>query len=50
MALLTYEQTRPWAGAKSIKERVVKRTMPPCSSLHDKTIGVQELQERSVAE
>ena len=37
MSLLTYEQTRPWA--KSIKERVVKRTMPPW--FLDKTIGIQ---------
>ena len=46
MSLLTYEQTRPWA--KSIKERVVKRTMPPW--FLDKTIGIQNVQERSVAE
>jgi hypothetical protein len=40
MSLLTYEQVRPWA--KSIKERVVSRTMPPWHL--DKTVGVQEFQ------
>ena len=38
MPLRTYEQTRPWA--KSIRERVVKRTMPPW--FLDKTIGIQK--------
>ena len=37
MSLLTYEETRPWA--RSIKERVVKRQMPPWHL--DKSVGVQ---------
>src|SRR5580704_11070780 len=37
MSLLTYAQTSQWA--KSINERVVKRTMPPL--LRDKTTGIQ---------
>ena len=40
MALLTYEETRPWA--RSIKERVVKRQMPPWHL--DKSVGVQSFQ------
>jgi hypothetical protein len=40
MSLLTYEQVRPWA--KSIKERVVSRSMPPWHL--DKTVGIQEFQ------
>src|SRR3977135_4517344 len=38
MSLLTYEETRPWA--KSIKQRVVLRQMPPWHI--DKTVGVRE--------
>ena len=37
MSLVTYEETRPWA--KSIKQRVVTRTMPPWHV--DKTVGIQ---------
>jgi hypothetical protein len=37
MSLVTYEETRPWA--KSIKERVVTRNMPPWHL--DKTVGIQ---------
>jgi len=40
MSLLTYEETRPWA--RSIKERVVKRQMPPWHL--DKSVGVQSFQ------
>ena len=40
MSLVTYEETRPWA--KSIKQRVVSRTMPPWHL--DKTVGVQHFQ------
>ena len=36
MSLVTYEETRPWA--KSIKERVATRQMPPWHI--DKTVGV----------
>jgi hypothetical protein len=38
MSLITYEETRPWA--KSIKQRVVARQMPPWHI--DKTVGVRE--------
>src|SRR4029078_7395122 len=37
MSLRTYEETRPWA--KSIKDRVSKRQMPPWHI--DKTVGVR---------
>ena len=37
MSLVTYEETRPWA--KSIKERVIRRQMPPWHL--DQTVGVQ---------
>ena len=37
MSLVTYEETRPWA--KSIRERVVTRNMPPWHL--DKTVGIQ---------
>ena len=40
MSLLTYEETRPWA--RSIKERVAKRQMPPWHL--DKSVGVQNFQ------
>ncbi|HEY2843497.1 MAG TPA: cytochrome c, partial [Bryobacteraceae bacterium] len=40
MSLITYEETRPWA--KSIKERVVTRNMPPWHL--DKTVGIQHFQ------
>ena len=38
MSLVSYEETRPWA--KSIRERVIKRQMPPWHI--DKTVGVQQ--------
>src|SRR5271157_2655001 len=38
MSLITYEETRPWA--KAIRERVIKRQMPPWHL--DKTVGIQE--------
>jgi hypothetical protein len=40
MSLVTYQEVRPWA--KSIKERVVVRQMPPWHL--DKTVGVQNFQ------
>ena len=40
MSLVTYEETRPWA--KSIRERVVTRKMPPWHI--DKTVGIQKFQ------
>ena len=40
MSLVTYEETRPWA--KSMKQRVVTRQMPPWHI--DKTVGVQHYQ------
>ena len=41
MSLLTYNDARPWA--RSIKERVSKREMPPW--FLDKTIGIQKYKE-----
>ena len=38
MSLMTYQEARPWA--KSIKERVALREMPPWNL--DKTVGVQK--------
>ena len=38
MSLITYEETRPWA--KSIRERVITRQMPPWHL--DKTVGIQK--------
>src|SRR6476646_6786294 len=38
MSLITYQQARPWA--RSIKERVATRQMPPWHI--DKTVGVQK--------
>src|SRR6202043_2572312 len=38
MSLLTYNDARPWA--RSMKERVTKREMPPW--FIDKTIGIQK--------
>ena len=47
MSLVTYEETRPWA--RSIKERVVQRQMPPWHL--DKTVGIQEFQnDRSLSD
>ncbi len=40
MSLVTYEEARPWA--KSIKQRVVTRNMPPWHL--DKTVGIQKFQ------
>jgi len=40
MSLVTYEEARPWA--KSIKQRVVTRSMPPWHI--DKTVGIQHFQ------
>src|SRR5579872_509007 len=40
MSLVTYEETRPWA--KSIRERVAMRQMPPWHL--DKTVGIQHFQ------
>jgi len=40
MSLVTYDETRPWA--KSIKQRVVARSMPPWHL--DKTVGIQHFQ------
>ena len=39
MSLLTYQDARPWARA--IKDRVVRREMPPWH--YDKTAGIQKL-------
>ena len=45
MSLETYEQARPWA--KSIKERVLSRNMPPWHI--DKTVGIQHfINDRSL--
>ena len=41
MSLLTYEEARPWA--RSIKERVVRREMPPWHI--DKTVGIKEYKD-----
>src|SRR6202023_2014590 len=38
MSLLTYNEARPWA--KSIKEKVVTRDMPPWHL--DKTVGIRK--------
>jgi hypothetical protein len=38
MSLVSYDETRPWA--KSIKQRVITRQMPPWHI--DKTVGVQK--------
>src|SRR5579871_3612974 len=40
MSLLTYQEVRPWA--KAIKDRVLKRQMPPWHI--DKTVGIQKFQ------
>src|SRR6059036_3368873 len=47
MSLVTYEETRPWA--KSIRERVIARQMPPWHL--DKTVGIQQFQnDRSLSD
>src|SRR5580700_6196833 len=40
MSLITYQEARPWA--KSIRERVATRNMPPWHI--DKTVGIQHFQ------
>src|SRR5437016_14237411 len=47
MSLVTYEEARPWA--KGIRERVIKREMPPWHI--DKTEGIQEFKnDRSLSD
>src|SRR5258706_7988101 len=47
MSLATYEEVRPWA--KSIRERVITRNMPPWHL--DKTVGIQHFDnDRSLTE
>ena len=47
MSLMTYEETRPWA--KSIRQRVITRNMPPWHL--DKTVGIQDFQnDRSLSD
>ena len=47
MSLITYEEARPWA--KSIRQRVITRNMPPWHL--DKTVGIQEFQnDRSLSD
>src|SRR5262249_5146691 len=47
MSLVTYEESRPWA--KAIKERVIKRQMPPWHI--DKTVGIQQFKnDRSLTD
>src|SRR5213596_1187215 len=47
MSLATYEETRPWA--KSMRERVITRNMPPWHL--DKTVGIQQFQnDRSLTD
>lgn len=47
MSLVNYEETRPWA--KSIRQRVIARNMPPWHI--DKTVGIQEFQnDRSLSD
>jgi hypothetical protein len=47
MSLVSYEETRPWA--KSIRQRVITRNMPPWHL--DKTVGIQHFQnDRSLSD
>jgi cytochrome c553 len=47
MSLMTYAEARPWA--KSIKERVVRRDMPPWHL--DKTVGIRQYKnDRSLSD
>ena len=47
MSLVTYEEARPWA--KAIRERVIKREMPPWHI--NQTVGIQEFKnDRSLSE
>ena len=46
MSLVTYEEARPWA--KAIRERVIKREMPPWHI--NQTVGIQEFKnDRSLS-
>jgi hypothetical protein len=47
MSLVSFEEARPWA--KSIRQRVITRNMPPWHL--DKTVGIQEFQnDRSLSD
>lgn len=47
MSLVTYEEVRPWA--KAIRERVIKREMPPWHI--NQTVGIQEFKnDRSLSD
>ena len=47
MSLVSYDETRPWA--KSIRQRVITRNMPPWHL--DKTVGIQHFQnDRSLTD
>jgi len=47
MSLVTYEEVRPWA--KAIRERVIRRQMPPWHI--DKTVGIQKFSnDRSLSD
>jgi hypothetical protein len=47
MSLVTYEEARPWA--KAIRERVIKREMPPWHI--NQTVGIQEFKnDRSLSD
>src|SRR5260370_31886395 len=47
MSLMTYSETRPWA--RSIKEHVVRRDMPPWHL--DKTVGIRQYKnDRSLSD
>ena len=47
MSLVSYEEARPWA--KSIRQRVITRNMPPWHI--DKTVGIQQFQnDRSLSD
>jgi len=47
MSLVTYEEARPWA--KAIRERVIRRQMPPWHL--DKTVGIQSfMNDRSLTD
>src|SRR5216684_640887 len=47
MSLMTYAEARPWA--RSIKERVVRRDMPPWHL--DKTVGIRQYKnDRSLSD
>src|SRR5262249_56204321 len=47
MSVVTYEEVRPWA--KAIRERVIKREMPPWHI--NQTVGIQEFKnDRSLSD